>query len=134
VRPHRDWREYRLYVELTQRVAFRGVLDRVCDEFGGAVSIRPAKNERSAAIAALVTWTRTEIRPFLEILLPHLIAKRERAETALAYLDLVATQVRHALPRTTHGQWAGRSRLSDANLGERHVFFERMHQLNKLGS
>jgi hypothetical protein len=128
--------EYRLRAELSQRIEFRCILDRVCTEFGGRVTIRhqSRKNAKWADIALWVVVKRSEVRLFLETLLPYLVVKRARADLALEYLDLVETQLRHSIRTSNRARWQGSNKLSGEELAARGVFYQRMLALNRFGN
>lgn len=128
--------EYRLRAELSQRIEFRTILDSVCTEFGGRVAIRhqSRKNENWADIGLWWVLKRSEVRHFLETLLPYLIVKRERAELALAYLTLVDGQPRVSSRTTNDARWHGSQRLTADQLAERETFRQQMLRLNSFGN
>jgi len=128
--------EYRLRAELSQRIEYRDILDTVCAEFGGRVAIRyqSRKNVKWSDIALWWVLRRSEVRLFLETLLPYLIVKRERAELALAYLALVETQPRVSARNTDGSRWGGSNRLTVGQLAERELFRQQMMRLNSFGN
>jgi len=128
--------EYRLRAELSQRIEYRDVLDDVQREFGGRVKVRfqSRKSERWSDVALWSLIRRSEVETFLTALLPYLRVKRERAEVALAYLALVATQPRVSSRDAAGARWTGSTRLTDAQLTDRESFRQRLLLLNSFGN
>jgi len=74
-------------VRISQTVTSRIVLDGLCERFGGHMSIRKHGKGKQRDSVSWELLNDANMRSIIEVMLPHLILKREQAKLALWWLN-----------------------------------------------